>query len=346
MFRRKTVVALIEGRTSFPHVLALFRVLSFLYFLGIRFRHFCYDLGFLKTHKPHPCVVSVGNIVAGGSGKTPLVLLLAKILSKKRKVAVLSRGYRSEWEDETDSKKISRTYLPPADFCGDEPYLLAMKLECVPVWVGKNRVRSAELANEEGTEVLILDDGMQHRRLFRHFELVILDAHDPFGKGYFLPRGWLREDPKRLKNADYLFLNHIRDQDHFEKVKKNVRNYSKAPVIGLQHSAKPRLDGKKVGLFCALGNPQRFVETIQVLGGEIIHRFFAADHHPFSLEELEIFAKKSFELGAHAIVCTEKDAVKLPFSLSLPLPIIVVKGKVDVVFGKDYWEQLLEKVIK
>ena len=143
-----------------------------------------YDRKWISISSLPATVVSVGNIVAGGTGKTPFVHLLAKTF-RHRKVAILSRGYGS---------------------IADEALLLARRLPEVKVYVGKDRVASGIKAIKEGAELLILDDGFQYRRLARDFDLVLLDGDDLFGKGHYLPWGYLRDSPKRLREADAVFI--------------------------------------------------------------------------------------------------------------------------------------------
>lgn len=342
---KTTLRDLIEGNKKIPLALGVLRGMSHLYACGVKLRNMGYETGLFKTVRVDAKVVSVGNIVCGGSGKTALIDLLGHQVVSGKRVAILSRGYRSEWEKEKESKKITKAELPPVEFCGDEPYLLAAHLPQADVWVGRDRVQSARRAVQEGAQVLLLDDGMQHRRLHRDLELVVIDAQDPFGRGHFLPRGWLRDDPKRLRNADYLFFNHIQNEEQFESLKKEFQSKTDAAMIGMRYRSQKRLDQKKVGVFCALGRPQRFRETVEFLGGQVVQTAFAPDHMSFSLEELENFAKTSKELGADCLVCTEKDAVKLPYSLSLPLPIQVIKGKLEIAYGAIHWEHLISRII-
>lgn len=317
--------------------------LSRLYGAGASVRHALYDRGLLKQEGLSVPVISVGNIACGGTGKTPLVKLLVAELSKTKRVAILTRGYRSEAEKRPGGVCIRPDRLPSPEVCGDEPYLLAKSLPGVPLYVGRDRITSAKRAIQEGAEVLVLDDGMQHRKLQRNLELVVLDGEDLFGKGDLLPAGRLRDRPNRLKGADGLFVNHIRTQEEYEAAKKQLEKYSTAPVIGMGYRIEKK-EFEKVGLFCALGTPERFVRSVEERGYEIVARQFALDHRPFNLKQLERFAKRAFELGAKRVVCTEKDAVKLSKTEGLALPIEVIPGDLEIRFGQELLNQLLTRV--
>ena len=321
----------------------LFSSLGIVYGAGVSVRHVLYNCGFFKQELVSACVVSVGNIVCGGAGKTPLVQLLVAELSKTKQVAILTRGYRSRAEKLPGGMRISSENLPSPEECGDEPFLLASSLPGVPLFVGRNRVASAHKAIREGAEVLVLDDGMQHRKLFRTLELVVMDGGDLFGKGKFLPLGRLRDHPYRLKQADAIFINHVHTEEEFESAKNRVKEYSSAHVIGMGYKIVKKAF-QKVGLFCALGRPEGFVETVKESGYEVVATQFALDHRPFDLKQLHRFAKRSLEAGAERLVCTQKDAVKLPQNCDLPLPIEVVAGELEIRFGKKHFEEIIKRV--
>ena len=171
--------------------------LSWIFHRGVQLRNWCYDKKWFKSYVPPvPIVISIGNIVAGGTGKTPVTLLFAYTFYNRFSLAILSRGYRSKAE-KLDAPLIlcdGKGPLYPAAYCGDEPYLFAQRLPEAHVIVGENRQKASYLAAKAGAQVILLDDGMQHEVAMRDFEVVVVDVGDPFGHGYFLPRGFLRED--------------------------------------------------------------------------------------------------------------------------------------------------------
>ena len=310
------VLDIIEGRRSQPLVKALFSCLSRCYRVGVKWRHMAYDIGLFKTVAAAAPVVSVGNIVAGGTGKTPVVQMLVEALKGDQNIAILSRGFRSKaemYDEEVFCVSRGQGPLLSPEICGDEPYCLAGKL-AAQVWVGKDRVACAQEAVRHGAKCLILDDGMQHRRLKRDCEIVVIDANDPFGKGKFLPRGLLRDLPERLKKVDLIVANHIEDKLHYCEVQKMLAPFTLAPIVATKLCVlnSTECSNKTVGLFCGIGKPHYFQETVEELGNEIVHKWFLLDHIAPKKHELEAFVKESLERGAEVLLCTEKDWVKLP----------------------------------
>ncbi|NGX37899.1 MAG: Tetraacyldisaccharide 4'-kinase [Chlamydiae bacterium] len=333
------VLEIIEGKKSAPLTKALLHVMSHCYRGGIALRHLAYDTVIPTTHLSVP-VVSVGNIVAGGTGKTPVVEYLAKALSPLN-VAILTRGYRRKG---TQTTLVQAT--TPVEECGDEPYLLAQKLPGATILVDSNRSVAGFLAQSLGADIILLDDGMQHRKLHRDIEIGVLHADDLFGKGYYLPRGLLRDQPKRLAKADILLLNGVKDEDHFHTLETLIRPYSSAPLTALELlvSNSTQVASKKVAAFCAIAAPTRFYNTLKSLGCDIVHTAQKPDHIAFSEEELELLANRAVDAGAECLVCTEKDAVKLPRDFKHQLPLIPLEIALQPTFGKEHLETLIKKV--
>ncbi len=314
-------------------ILSLFlHVLSWCYQFLVFLRNFAYDRGWVRSKTVSIPVVSVGNIVAGGTGKTPIVQMLAKELMEFGTCAILSRGYRSRVEKSGTSMRVVPETCPSES--GDEPSFLVRTLPEVLVFAGKKRTTSAELALLAGAQVILLDDGMQHRQLKRDFEVVVIDAKDPFGGGHFLPRGFLRDPPKRLRGADLIVATHIEDEREYNAFKEQIARYSRAPVVGARMSADLDLRGKKVGLFCGIGKPERFIQTVRALGADIVGTLIAKDHGVFCQKKLDCFAQTCMEEKAELLVCTEKDAVKL--SSALCLPVKPVKVDLKIVAGEPH----------
>ena len=326
------VLDIMEGRRPGRPLL---RALSYLYRAGAFLRNEAYDLGLLKAHDAGLPVISIGNIIAGGTGKTPFVKFLAQELSKKFKIAIVSRGYRSKIEQ--TSSVVQVTLEMDAASCGDEPYLLARDLPQVQVWVGKNRLMSAKLAKENGAQMILMDDGMQHRKLKRDIEIVLVDGEDPFGKGFFLPRGLLRDSPVRLKNAHFIVV----IGSSSKTVEQELRHFTQAPIVFAERVTETSLKGKKVAVFCAIGKPQRFFQSVREAGGEIVASFFKPDHDPFYSEELKKFAEESL---ADVLVCTEKDQVKLPSDFQCHLPVIALTSHLKISRNETAWQELLNNI--
>lgn len=334
------VTAIIEGKKKAPLAKSLLLALSGVQKAGSALNHRAYGTFLPQTRLPCP-VVSVGNIACGGTGKTPLVCYLAKKFAPK-KVAILSRGYKRK-----SSKILVVEPATPTELSGDEPKLLKQKLPNALVIVGKNRADSGLLAIELGAELLLLDDGFQHRKLHRDLEIVTLDGQNPFGGGHYLPYGYLRDSPQKLSKADLIVLNQVEGEEHFEKVKEELKPYTQAPIVSMAQEIKnsDAIEGKSVASFCAIAKPARFQKTLQALKAEVLLTFEKPDHDPFGQDELKEFAKKAKSKGAKALVCTEKDAVKLPSTLTLDLPILPLEMHLKPQHGCEQMETLLHGVL-
>ena len=306
-----------------------------------------YRLGLKRRYRPQAFVISIGNIVAGGTGKTPFTILLAQKL-KEIPIAILTRGYKSKAESSNRPTVIDQPKADPGDV-GDEACVLARKLPYALIIVNKNRTQSAKLAQELGARVLILDDGMQHLALERDLEIVVIDAENPFGYGYLLPRGLLREPPSALLRADLIVLNHSKGR----AVEAEIRKFSSAPIIKIQmafegiYSAsgtEQELARCKVGIFCGIGKPEAFHKLVESLGFTVVAHRFLADHEAMGEIALEQFARECRALHAQALLCTEKDIVKLSAVQVSILPLFWVNVQLQITEGEAYCS--LEALLK
>lgn len=333
------------------------RPLSWVYQFGVSWRNRAFDYGWLRQYSPPvPIVISIGNIVAGGTGKTPITLHLAKEFYQDYILAILSRGYRSPVENQTIPIALSKGNGPmhAANFCGDEPYLLSHNLPKAFVFVGKDRHKASNMAAKAGVDIILMDDGMQHRRLARDYEVVVIDARDPFGQGFFLPRGFLREGLHSLARANLIVVNHVTNQEDYLKLKNYLSKYTKAPVVGakmdvlgvfdLNDSEYGSLQGKRVGIFCGIAHPEYFEETVKSLGAEIIVRQFFPDHLGFDQKGLLTFMDRCLALGVETLVCTEKDRVKIPSMPVMPLPLAWIKMHVVLIEEAVAWEFFVNQI--
>lgn len=330
--------------------------LSWLYRAGVNCRNYLYERGLVRSYTPPvPLVISVGNIVAGGTGKTPTTLLLAGAFYDRFTIAILCRGYRSKAEKLENPLLLCEGNGPfyPASYCGDEPLLFAQRLPKSIVIVGGNRRKASFLAAKAGAQIILLDDGMQHRQLVRDFDIVVIDVTDPFGQGYFLPRGFLREDVRSLARAHLIILNHIKDLDQFMAVKFLLKPYSKAPMVGTQKCvvAIRDLNGNQismpdertVGMFCAIAQPDHFRETLEKEGFHVVSEYILPDHDNIRESDLEEFAVKSLKMGAKWLICTEKDRVKLQDDFTFSLPVIWIQLQLQIVAGEEEWNKFLKE---
>jgi tetraacyldisaccharide 4'-kinase len=305
------------------------------YRLAVAARGALYDRGILRAHRVQGArVISVGNLNVGGTGKTPAVIYLARRLARSgRKVAVLTRGYGRS--SRASLCLNGQALLPPASEAGDEPLLIARSCPGVPVLVGADRVALAQRAREElGAEVLLLDDGMQHRRLARDLDIVVVDARAGFGNGHLLPRGPLREPMAALRRAGLIWLR--------VDSGRAVEELRGAPVVEVRHRVRELLDpagsvkppdalrGAPVLALAGLARPSGFLRTLEELGARVAESRLFPDHYPFSSAELAAVCSRSSSAGL-PIVTTEKDWVRLPPGF----PAWVVRLEVEIVRGGE-----------
>lgn len=334
-------------------------ILSWPFMCLVYCRNWAFDQGLLRRYYPPvPVVISIGNIVVGGTGKTPVTLMLAEEFYERYQLAVLSRGYRSKAERLAVPVVLSKGQGPmqSSAFCGDEPFLISQNLPKALVIVGKNRHKASDMAARAGAQLILLDDGMQHRRLARDFEVVVMDVGDPFGQGYFLPRGLLREGASSLARADLVILNHAIDNEAFADAKAKLAQHCRAPILGTRMQVTyietllgkrfDSLEGMKVAIFCGIAHPEYFYDTISKLGAEIVYSSFTADHRGWQPEALAELARESLEKGAQLLLCTEKDRVKIPNDLALAVPLAWIKMHLELVEGQEEWRGFIQKVEK
>ncbi len=272
-------------------------------------RRFAYRGGLLRTRHAGVPVIIVGNITAGGTGKTPLVLWLARfLLEHGRHPGIISRGYGAPRKDPraVPANGAARDY-------GDEPCLLARRAGC-PVWVGADRVATARAlrAAHPGTDVIISDDGLQHYRLARDFEIAVIDGARGLGNGWPLPAGPLREPASRLATVDAVLVNgedvHGIAARHPQALAMRLEGSEFRKLLNPAHVAEAaQFRGGRVHAIAGIGNPERFFAHLRQLGIECIPHPFP-DHHVFRPQDVDF-------PDADSIVMTQKDAVKCgPFA--------------------------------
>jgi tetraacyldisaccharide 4'-kinase len=284
--------------------------LSALYGAAMRARNELYDHGALTLSHLQGPVVSVGNLSVGGSGKTPFVILLGELLKQYGiPCDVLSRGYRRLTKGITpvDPKGSSREY-------GDEPLLIARKLG-VPVFVGEDRYAAGRLAEEKfGARLHLLDDGFQHRRLARDFDIVLVTPSDP--RDSLLPTGRLREPLSSLARADAIVLTNDTAGDGLRFGRQQVWRVTRDIVA-------PQTEESCLA-FCGIARPQNFVAQLRTAGVMLAGATSFRDHHRYSAEDVRQLLQLRQQHGARAFVTTEKDAVNLDGYLEALQPIHVV----------------------
>lgn len=301
--------------------------LSALYGAVTRTHLSLYQRGTLRTVKLERPVISVGNITAGGTGKTPLVEWVAKTLAREgKRVCILTRGYRRKNPRAqvvvSDGQSIMAT---PAE-AGDEPFLLANNLlGSAAVICNADRVRAGRYAIEIfGSECFVLDDGFQHFRLARDLNIVTIDATNPWGGGRLLPYGRLREPISGLSRADCVVLTRC---DQAADVT-HIRDLSPVFESTMQVVRPPQVEGP-LAAFCAVGNPESFFEQVRKHGYELVFEKAFTDHHWYTQYDINNLIKAANESGAKSLITTAKDAVKL-HSLSFSLPLHVLEVEIAI----------------
>jgi tetraacyldisaccharide 4'-kinase len=244
-------------------------------------------------------VISVGNLTVGGAGKTPVTLALAqRLLARGRKPAVLSRGYGRRSREPMQVRPDSSPRQ-----VGDEPLLLARR--GLAVFVGPSRAGLALLAAEQGADVVLLDDGLQHHALGRDLDVIVADASNPFGNGALLPRGPLREPLSALRRVSrgLVWLTRCDLPRH-----PRTAQLSGFPLVESAYQARADLRGKRVFLFAGIARPSRFLATVLGLGASVSGTRWFRDHHFFGASELAALRR---DAGDSLLLTTEKDFVRI-----------------------------------
>jgi len=320
-------------------------------------------------------VVSVGNLTVGGTGKTPVAEMLARELQRRgRRVAILSRGYRSvprPFAQRLRNKIFKHLDLFPPRIvsdgkevlldsrrAGDEPHMLAKNLPGVCVLVDKDRVKSGLHALRHfGSDVLLLDDGLQYQRLRHRIDVVLVDSQTPFGNEHLLPRGTLREPPANLRRASYIIVTKSGprpDEALLARLRKLNRT---AAIIECNHAPRhwqdlgtgakfplDHLKGRHVGAMSGIARPESFEEGVRQLGANVEMTKAFADHHRFTKKEILRFLEWCDRRSLDALVTTEKDAVRFPEIDNPPVPMLFLRVEIEILRGREHWEELLSRI--
>lgn len=353
------------------------RCLSWIFRGLVAIRLNLFRLGWKKQAHLGTMVISIGNITVGGTGKTPVVELFARTLRDRgRKVAILSRGYKSkpleepqEWREKNTGELIDDKDMPKVvssgkgvelevQYAGDEPYMLAKNLDDVSVVVDKDRVKGGKFAIQElDADILLLDDGMQFLKIAHSIDIVLVDSNSPFGTGAMMPRGTLREPPRNLCRADYIFITKCKHANNEELIKKIRKRNKVAEIIECTHGPvhlenvftgeiKPLsfLKKKYIAAISGIAVPESFEEKLTDLGATVLfHRTFS-DHHSFSQSDIDRFMTRCMRRDADIIVTTEKDAVRFPRPTELDVEVYFLRIEVNILSGMEVWEKLVSRI--
>jgi len=331
--------------------------LSLLYQVVIQVRNRNYDSNKNKVSQFNAKVISVGNITVGGTGKTPLVMAMAEWLQAEgQSVAILSRGYGRNGKSPfvvSDGKNIQNN----VSHTGDEPLMMARRLPEVPVIVGSSRSEAGKFAIEQfHPDLIILDDGFQHRKVARDLDVVTLDATCPFGNEWLLPAGPLRESISALQRADLIVLTRSDQIDDVSSIHPSIQQWTNAPILTARH--KPldwvRLETEEIlplnylcDRFClafsGIGNPDSYEKTVRSTGIQQLKALRFGDHHRYSERDFARIDRAAEKFGAVAIITTEKDGARLGKERQTRLPVYALRIVLEVDRGKDTLIHLLSK---
>ncbi len=314
-------------------------LLSLIYHCVIKAIACLYKVKALRPYRP-PCkVMSVGNLTLGGTGKTPLVLAIARRLKGSgKRLAILIRGYKGD----------------AALGTSDEAELLKRHLPDIPILVGRDRIKTAkEAIGSYGADIILLDDGFQHWRLSRDIDILTLDIKEPFGNGRLIPRGILREPLSALKRADIFMLTKVGpDGDSIAKaqgLKNRISTINKDAIV-FTSSYIPTLlydifegksisiseiGGKDLALICGIADPESFEETVKSFGAEIALRFYFLDHHRYTAKDMKMIINKCKNKSIDTVITTEKDVPRLANIVHSPQSIVHSSGVKFLALGVE-----------
>ena len=355
--RFKKLVSDVSGDWVANTLRFLLNVLAVFYEIGIALRNWLYDKRLAKSYAVTSAglkttdrtqatvpVLSIGNITVGGTGKTPLVIWLVRYLAKQCRPAILTRGYKSK-------QGIS-----------DEASLLARAYPRIPVIINPDRIKGANEAVAQGANVLVMDDGFQHRRLARDLDIIAIDATCPFGYGRLLPAGLLREPLRSLKRADAVIITRAdqAEKNRLNEIERTVKAIKPSLVVATaihkpvslvdNHGAELQLTyikNKKVFTFCGIGNPDAFLSTLKSLGATVAGSAFYEDHYHYSKADIEQLAANTKATNADLALTTEKDFSKIdpawPKNLSVDFSYLAVE--IELRSGAERITQLINNAI-
>ncbi|MFI5457869.1 MAG: tetraacyldisaccharide 4'-kinase [Isosphaerales bacterium] len=344
---RDAYLALIRGQTHGPwaqFARSGLRIASVAYGAAVALRNRGYDRGWLRCHRASAPVVSVGNLTLGGTGKTPMVEWLARWFRRRGvRVAILSRGY-GRIEGMNDEGRVLEENLP------DVPHLQ-----------DPDRVALAQAAALElEIELLVLDDGFQHRRLARDLDVVLLDALEPFGLGSLFPRGLLREPVGSLRRAHVVVLSRADQVSAAGRsaIRTEVeRQAGTRPWVEARHAPRDLIDGegisspldlvdgKSVAAFCGIGNPEGFRRTLLPLCRDLRDLRVFPDHHLYSAADAGSLERWARDLGADLVLTTQKDLVKLRAGSLGPAPLRALRIGLEVTAGGEIMDDVLARLL-
>lgn len=349
MFDSSNFHEIVSGRKRGPAAMlfrGLLRVAEVPYTLAVQLRNRRFDRSVSAIERVEVPVISIGNLTLGGTGKTPMVKWVARYLrANDLRVAILSRGYGA-----TEGAK------------NDEALELEQSLPDVPHLQSPDRVAIARTAIEElESQVLLQDDGFQHRRLGRDLDIVLIDATQPFGFGHVFPRGTLREPLRGLGRAGVVCLtraDRVSPQER-ESIRSRVARLApQAHWCEVVHAPQSLLDaagnlaplsqlaGRRVAAFCGIGNPAAFRSTLEGVGATVVHWREFPDHHAFTAADVESLTREITTAQVDHVVCTHKDLVKLRVGELGGVSLWAVVVEMDFLSGREGFERAIAGAVQ
>lgn len=334
------------------------RALALPYGAAVRLRNGLYDRGWLAQRRL-PCrVISIGNLTVGGTGKTPFVMwVVEQLTAKGLRVAVLSRGYRRRNPSSTVLVSDGTGLQARPDVAGDEPFLIATRCPGAVVAVGPDRYRLGRwVLDRREVDCMVLDDGFQHRGLYRDLDLLLIDATDPEGLRALLPAGRLREPLSSARRASALIVtraNRVPDvgpvvapivactRRAAEPIL--VRFVADACVQVGSEVSKPldELAGRKVFLFSGVARPSDFRASVDDLGADVVGELRFPDHHHYATQDLADVKCRAHQAQADCLLTTEKDAVKIAAMGATDTWMWALRLRTDVLAGQERLQRML-----
>jgi tetraacyldisaccharide 4'-kinase len=357
MRRGRSLERIIYGKNGHSYERAYLlplQALSSMYELGVRARLFLYGNGFLEGSRL-PCkVISVGNITLGGTGKTPTVEYVARLLKEEGRDAVLlSRGYGGRIRGKYGVVSDGNRLLLSLREAGDEPYMLAQRLQGIPIIVGRRRDLSGRYACAHfHPHVAILDDGFQHLGIKRDVDILLVDSQIGFGNGYLFPRGPLREPLAQLSRADLFIMTKVENQSNCVELEQRIKSHKRDAIIFHSNYSPEYLTdlnrGKRLPLgyikersvasLSGIANPAYFRHLLELTGAKVEEEIIFPDHHVYSGRDIPIIQRAMDK--AECILTTEKDAVKLSEVIGKDFPIVSLGIGLKITEG-DHFKRLL-----
>jgi len=319
---------------------------AWLYDKVVALRNLLFDRGVLKIHRLNCPVISVGNLVMGGTGKTPMVVWLARLFAEEDyRVGIVSRGYGGAESRRVIVVSDGENILADQAISGDEPLMLARQLSGIPVLCSTKRVKAGKAAIEKfNCNVLILDDGFQHRYLARDLDVVMLDSRDPYGSNRVFPRGTLRERAEALARAQVLVLSRFDGSEGAEKNLEILRrqwpdkiiaaaNYRPIRIFAAaDHRERPpdSLRESRLAAFAGIARPDDFFQSVQDLGARLVYTAALPDHYSLTSGLLASLVRQASRFNPEFWLTTEKDWVRLPQVLPQEMELWVLAGEIEL----------------